>query len=90
MSDFNFEFLDNIISLVHPASGKETFVLLNRKHTSSEELANTIHVSEDDVREFLHVDKTQEKAFKFEATMEQAKLRLICLLGFAGSKIAAN
>ena len=61
MSDFNFEFLDNIISLVHPASGKETFVLLNGKHTSSEELANTIHVSEDDVREFLHVDKTQEK-----------------------------
>lgn len=82
----DFEFMGNTISLVHPATGKDTFVLLNGQQTDLHQLAAAVHVSDDEAKEFLHTDSV-EKPVKLESSLEKAKLRLICLLGFAGSRI---
>lgn len=82
----DYDFMGNTISLAHLAAGKETFVLLNRHHTDVQELSETIGVSIGEVEEFLHT-VSNNKPLKTEATLERAKLQLICLLGYAGSKI---
>lgn len=83
----DYEFLGNTISLVRPAAGKETFVLLNHHHTDVQELSKVIGVSIEEVKEFLHA-ASRNRPLKTEATLERAKLQLICLLGYAGSKIS--
>ena len=82
----DFEFTGDKISLVHPATGKDTFVLLNGQHTDLHQLAAAVHVSDDEAKEFLSTDSV-EKPVKLESSLEKAKLRLICLVGFAGSRI---
>ena len=82
----DLEFMGNTIALVHPTTGKDTFVLLNGQHTDLHQLAAAVHVSDDEAKEFLHTDSA-ERPVKLESSLERAKLRLICLLGFAGSRI---
>lgn len=83
----DYDFMGNTISLVRPAAGKETFILLNRHHTDVQELSKAIGVSIEEANEFLPID-SPDKPLKTDATLEKAQLRLICLLGYAGSKIS--
>lgn len=80
------EFMGNTIALVYPSAGKDTFVLLNGQHTDIHQLAGIIRVIVDEAKEFLQIIGT-EKLVKLECSLGKAKLRLICLLGFAGFRI---
>lgn len=74
------------IALAYYYATKETFVLLNGKHTTLSKLADCIRVSEKEADEFLHAENS-EKTLKIPTSIEKAKARVICLLGFAGERM---
>ena len=63
----------------------ETYILLNRQHTGISELAQALHVRPSDVESFLHTE-SPAKPLLIRTSKDACKIRMLCLLGFAGTQ----
>lgn len=80
--------------IVYPFAGNEielaevngdTFVLLNRKHTGLNELAEVLHVRTTDVESYLQFD-SKEKPLSIHASKDACEFRMLRLLRFASAE----
>lgn len=80
------EYRGNLIGIVQMNGEKETYVLINKKHTSIPKLAEVLGIKTTEAEEFLRsVNKT--KPLRFTDSLAAVQLRIICLMGYAGTKI---
>ena len=79
-----FEFMGRLISLKYIDREKKTVILLDGEPVADLQLADSLGVTTSDIHGFLHSDDCS-KSFSVPAPLGSVKIRLLCLLGYAGA-----
>lgn len=84
-----FEFMGRSISLKYIDRENRTVVLLNGEPVKDRQLAESLGVTTSDIHSFFHSADCEE-TFSVAAPLQSVKIRLLCLLGYAGAKVGVK